>query len=281
MKYSEIYSKSYDENYVQLEAFCKKYFVDAKADSLAFTNTLNELRTLIYSNRAKIFSVTYEKEIEKLVFLFDERYSFYEKNEIDLVLEKKIKKEFNENCHFPKEYHFEKFIEELGKFDASKEISRLLSINNTLFDFIYQLEEFDKFEIKDYRGNLESQPIFKKYRQILYPDPIYQNIIELNEKEIKIFKEDGLDIFNFINKLNKHEETPSYYSYLFNFLKTKGKIVTENKDCSLYRKYVTDLKKITFSRITTYDEKHSDKKNEMDCIFEASLIEFYKQNEQK
>lgn len=285
MKYSEIYSKSYDENYVQLEAFCKNYFVEAKADSRIYIDTLNELINQIYSNRFKIFSVTYDKEIEELVFLFDKKYSLYEKNEIDFVLEKKIKKEFNENCHFPKKYHFEKFIEELGKFDASREISRLLSINYPLFELFYKLNEFNDFEITDYKGNLESQPIFNKYlKTILNIQNEKSNYKDFKTLEKTIFKNDGIDIFNFIiNDLKGiTKENVSFYSKLFHFLQELNKIDTNSEDNVDYRNYIKLISNIkSFSRILPVEKKFSKRKNEIYQKFDESLNKFNIQKNKK
>lgn len=92
---------------------------------------------------------------------------------------------------------------------------------------------------------------------------------------IKIFIEDGEEIFNYILKVYDDRLNPSFFSYLYDFLNTKlKKIRTKGSDSKKYRDYVEEVTKIKMSRIIYSDVNYSAEKSLMFDLFERYFSDY-------
>lgn len=90
---------------------------------------------------------------------------------------------------------------------------------------------------------------------------------------MKIFIDDGEDIFNYILKIYDDQLNPSFFSYLYDFLNTKlHKIRTKGSDNKKYRDYVEEVTKIKMSRIIYSDVNYSAEKSSMFELFDIYFL---------
>lgn len=89
-----------------------------------------------------------------------------------------------------------------------------------------------------------------------------------------IFKEDGLEIFNFIVSKYPKLKTKAFFSYLFFFIKKINKSNIEGNDSVDYRTYILTEFGIEFPRIIYSISEKQSAKEKINILFEKYLIEY-------
>lgn len=94
-----------------------------------------------------------------------------------------------------------------------------------------------------------------------------------NELGLLIFIEDGENVFNFLESNYKKEKNKAFYSYLYQFLQLKSKLVDNIKaDSKEYRDYIIQTKRLkSYSRIIQTNSYSNTTKNKMFEAFENFL----------
>lgn len=104
--------------------------------------------------------------------------------------------------------------------------------------------------------------------------------IEMSSKDISLFKNDGLYIFNCITSNYSEKKNPAFFSYLFFFLKEKDLLkVNSSTDSKKYRDYIFENFNVKFPRIIySVAQKQTERESKMN-EFEDILKNFLKKDE--
>ncbi len=180
--YQNDYEYFYGKYYSGIEFKIKEYLVQCKSDKISFGLACADIKDCL-SNilPEKRNEVTKFKELKKLYELFNNRYSYFEADEINLIFSKKIVPLYNEikASEKPKNYSISKLLQNFAFLNAVKEISRLFQNQNRLFEMHYMLNDFNDFTIKENRGiSLENTDVYISLAKVLYPDNYTQDETE-------------------------------------------------------------------------------------------------------
>lgn len=234
IQYENIYKSYYGAFFNALQKKIKLYFVQKKQEELNFNYSYNTLQSYFIESFPNVKNKFRNfKKLESLLQIFHKKGELYENNIIRNILNREIKIEFDKLKleDKPLNYSFEKLIIDFAKLESTKEISRLLSHNYRLFEYMYELNDFSKFEIKKYNLNIEQTELYKELSNRLFP---------INEEEISFFEDFK---FNDNESINKYSlpfiiaflnEIGFFELKIFNSIqmKSKAKIVAVilNKD---------------------------------------------------
>ena len=169
-KYTTVYSKTFSER----ATFFKEQLIFAKTQNQTFNYTSNTLLKTAYEDLKSDFKHFNEEPLIAIVKLFNNRFSIYEENQITNIIEYKIKP-FISQLENNSSIDLNELICELATHDALKEASRIFNNNYNLYQLMYTLNDFRKFELKKYKGSLENYPIYIKLRAKVYPEKKSKN----------------------------------------------------------------------------------------------------------
>lgn len=263
MNYQEIYADFYSKYCHKVEVLIKAFFIKRKSQKRTFNDTYNTVIMYLSNEVNKKHIFEKNQSLKELYLLFGKRYSFYEINEEQEIFENELKTAFNkiDLSSLPINYNYIKLIKDIAIVEAINEISRLLSNNNRLFDMMYKLNEFDDFEIKQYKGiALDDTPVFKELHQKLYPD-YYNDTTEITALNISaevnqqnnilsLFK--NIEVYNcFLEYQNYILEYYSDYSYLKKRMEQE-KLIHYHKDNDFMKIVFSDLKLISEKKYNEY-----------------------------
>jgi hypothetical protein len=196
MNYEIIYEDFYFRYYAKVESLIKSFFIKRHNQKKTFGNTINEVTHYSYNDLINQHNLYKNENLKNLHRIFCKRHSIYFIDQVKEIFENEMKTEFDKInvSELPSNYNYPKFIKEVALFEVINEISRLLSVNQQLLKMVYDLNEFDKFEIRVH-GNLalEDYPNFKIMHSKLYPvyydDSFKNEDLGVLEPEITDFKE--------------------------------------------------------------------------------------------
>lgn len=172
MEYNLEYLSKYNQYFENFESAIKLQLINGKEQSLKLGVVCNDLKMHYSNTRIDNLEITKNEKLASLFKIYKSNLDNYENDEINLTLKNHIVAEFNilTSSDLPIEYSIKNFISEIADFYASKEIYRLLSINNKILEMFYELNDFTDFELRDYRGlTIENYPIYKKLYLLLNP----------------------------------------------------------------------------------------------------------------
>lgn len=94
---------------------------------------------------------------------------------------------------------------------------------------------------------------------------------------LRLFTENGEEIFKFIVGKYDDEKNPAFFCYLYRFLKNKLKVIrTRGVDSAKYRRYILKNFNLDMSRVFKSDVAECYTENDMFELFENLVIEFNK-----
>ena len=97
----------------------------------------------------------------------------------------------------------------------------------------------------------------------------------ISNEELAIFKNDGLQVFNFIVNRHHGKKDTAFFSYLYFYLKDNDKLLLYGNDSIDYRNYITKKFKISYKRIQKTDSRNQYKKNDLFILFDKNKDKFY------
>lgn len=119
---------------------------------------------------------------------------------------------------------------------------------------------------------------------------INEKIDELNnftqnrkDNQIKIFKDDGEEIFNFLVSETVEEKNTAFFSYLYLFLRSINKTISKGYQNKAYREYVLSTSSIvnsSYKSIQKTSEKDNSKQYNVVKQFKINLKKYYSLNEE-
>ncbi len=168
MDYQTNYTNTYNQTFLKREAFFKEQLVLAKQLNQTFNYTSNTLLKNSYEFLTSKIDHFMEEPYLEIMILFNNRFSMYEDNRIKNIMEYKIEP-FVAALDHNTTINLNEIIGKIAELDAIKEASRIFSNNYNLDKFMYILNDFKKFELKEYPGPLENYPIYIKLRDKVYP----------------------------------------------------------------------------------------------------------------
>lgn len=259
MDYQKIYQDFYSRYYDKAELLTKRFFLKHKSKKKTFGDAHNIVTYYLSTDFINKHHLKENKVLTDAHRIFERRYTIYETDQIQEIFANEIKTDFEEYdpSKLPFDYNYIKLVKEIAILEVAKEIRRLLSNNSRLLEMMYQLNDFDDFEIRKYDGiSLENTPIFKKLHQIVYPH-LYNQDTGLNAITIptdtegknnflSLFK--NQEVYNCFMDYQKHIiDFYTDYSYLKKRLE-KEKLIHYHKD--------NDFMKIIFEQMKLISEKN-------------------------
>lgn len=213
MDYNLLYKTTYQKYFSLTEKLiknkCKKY----KNEGFTFNHTYNEIQRNSFAYTERINTLLQSKNMLSYSKLFNERFQIFEENYISNIINKRIKPLSVKNKEIT-QFDLEHFIYINAKMDAIKNASRIFSNFNSLFELMFKLNDFRKFELIDYNSSTEHIPLFKKLNEKLYPEPK----VSKSRIPIKVLDEDEYLNVQDVAQLTNYAVTTIYD------LKHKGKI---------------------------------------------------------
>jgi hypothetical protein len=162
MDYAKIYEAFYSKYYTKTEELIKLYFIKCKSENRAFGYAINNVRVYLTDTVKEKHIIFNNKTLGNLHLIFATRFRDYESDEIQSIFANEIKTDFDKisSADLPKDYNYIKFIKDVASLTIINEILRLLQNNSPLFERFYKLNDYQKFEIKEYGDILERTAIF-------------------------------------------------------------------------------------------------------------------------
>jgi hypothetical protein len=194
MNCENIYEGFYAKYYSKAEFLIKNFFVKRHSQKKTFGNSYNEVIHYLSNDFVKKHNLYKNENLENAYRIFCKRHSIYFIDEVHEIFENEIKIEFDKinASELPANYTYLKFIKEIALIEALREVSRVFSNNARLLSMVYELKEFDKFEIRVH-GNLalEDYPNFKILHSKLYPKQL-EIIVE--NVQVEVFDSEEIDL---------------------------------------------------------------------------------------
>lgn len=217
--YIKIYEENYAKSEISAEKEIKKKYIEFKVkgrNHLKATNVI--LKDFDKENQNSILK---KDPYNNLRHLFINRLDEFDKKNQMNVIHEIIFPKFNEldNDFFA---NFEKFIVELAVFNARFDIYNEFSNNIDFYAFLFELNDFKDFKIKDFKINQDME-IYERYRL---------KVSKINNPELYLntIRED-----KYISSSNL--KGPAKPTNNFNFSDHKKKIIT---DKSFYNQLSTN-----------------------------------------
>jgi hypothetical protein len=171
MDYAKIYEDFYSKYYTKTEGLIKSYFIKCKSEKRPFGHAIYKIRIHLADTILKKQVILDYNALKSAHQIFVYRFSAYESDEIQSIFANEIKIAFNKisSADLPKDYNYIKFIKDVASLTIINEILRLLQNNSPLFDRFYNLNDYQKFEIKEYGDILERTAIYIEIDSRIYP----------------------------------------------------------------------------------------------------------------
>lgn len=173
MNYQQEYNSFYTDYYSLIERKIKHFLITEKTKKKNVDIVLNQLNQYLFSNVPKLLNVIENIDLKNLLQLFEKRNNLYEEDQINLILSNEIRTSFDAIPieQLPVNYTFDKLLKEIAIQSAVEDITHLLNKNRNLFVLFYRLNDFSKFEIKEYKGiSIEDTPLFIELNTIANPE---------------------------------------------------------------------------------------------------------------
>lgn len=170
MDHNQLYETNYKQYFSFAEQFIKAKCIKYKNEGYSFNHTYNEIQKN-GSDYCKLINAKLQSDqFAQYASLFNKRYQIFEENHIINIIEKKIKPLLKKNKQFKKEV-IDQLIYNQAKYDALKSALRIFSKYSRLYDLMFILNSFNKFELVKYGCQVENVPLFKKLIEKVYPTP--------------------------------------------------------------------------------------------------------------
>lgn len=170
MDYNLLYETTYKKYFSLAEKILKAKCIKYKNEGVSFNYTYNEIQKNSYAYSKQINEKLLQEKLAPYSKLFSERYQIFDEDCILNVIEKRIIPLLKKNKQTSK-ISLEEFVYTYAKLDAIKSASRIFSNFNRLYELIFKLNDFNKFELVEHKCSVENIPLFIKLREKIYPTP--------------------------------------------------------------------------------------------------------------
>lgn len=172
MDYLDIYNKNYSSAFSKAEEMIKQKLIACKEEKRDATFALNQSRGFLESyNQNSI--IAKNRSLTNLESVFQQSLGYYSEDRILRTLKNEITQFYNKltSDDLPENYSFLIMIADLADYRGTKEVLRLFQNQFTLYQMMYELNDFNQFKIEDY-GNINYQdtPLFKELKNRRYPN---------------------------------------------------------------------------------------------------------------
>lgn len=240
MDYLEIYNESFTIAKLKGETITRESLESLKKEkrnsNFAYNRTLELLETHI-----KKSIISENENLTNLERYFQQTLSSYDEDAIEFTLKKEITSFYNKltSNDLPKDYSFSLMIKDLAEYRGLNEIARLFRNQSTLYEMMYNLDDFSHFKIENY-GNIhyEDTPLFNELRERLYPNEGQTDVknITSNTPSSVIFgiSPDGQTLYPF-NSINTDEESllteeeTAVLIYIYNKIQQEKIIISQSQ----------------------------------------------------
>lgn len=213
MDYNKLYNNTLNSYLSISEKLLKRNLIKLKNIGYTYDYSYRELSNQVshYKQRA-LNNIPVARKSEYLT-LFNDREIMFEDDAITKILNHKIIPLLKKNNQ-QKSFNLEGFIKSIAIYDAISKTANLFSNYHPIYKLMYELNNFKKFEIKNYGGSVYNTPLYKQLGEKLYPTP------KPSKAPIKK-NEDMEDIFLSVKEVSEltNYAVPTIYD-----LRHKGKI---------------------------------------------------------
>lgn len=168
MDYNLLYENTYEKYFSLAEKLIKENCIKYKNEGFAFNYTYNKIQKNSLAYTESINNILQNEKMVSYSKLFSERFQIFEDDVILNIIDKRIKPLLIKNKDLA-QFNLEHFVYTNAKIDAIKSASRIFSNFNRLFELMFKLNDFRKFNLIEYKSNVENIPLFNKLRERLYP----------------------------------------------------------------------------------------------------------------
>lgn len=199
MDYYKIYTEQYDNNYTVEQNLIKNELITYKEKNREFTFAHNAISKSIYEKN-EMNIINKNSSLRELYHHFIASRSGYSEDFTRLSLENEAIEKYNsiDSIDLPSEYSFKLFTRDLALLMSATEINRLFSNHRSLFEMMYELNNFKNFEIKTYDNiAIEDTQLFQKLHKKLYPNQYLKLVKATGEIQTSKYEDVEFEISKF------------------------------------------------------------------------------------
>lgn len=176
MQHIDNYNYFYTKYYSKAELLIKNYLLKNKKFKLNYHYSIPKIQNFINKYLEELFT---DEKLKLNSKEFRKMWDFYECDKIEECLNYEMKQIFFDNQRVHNrpitpteqfEISYNRYVKELAIQEVLTEILYLLTANSSILEMQYKLNDFSKFDIRDYGlMRLEDTEIFKSLSNKLYP----------------------------------------------------------------------------------------------------------------
>ena len=168
MDYNLLYETTYENYFSLAEKLIQKNCLKYKNEGYAFNYTYNEIQKSSFAYTESLNKTLQNEKMVPYSKLFSERFQIFDEDYILNVIDKRITPLLIKNKE-ASQFSLEHFMYTNAKIDAIKNASRIFGNFNRLFELMFKLNDFRKFELIEYTSTVENIPLFHKLKERVYP----------------------------------------------------------------------------------------------------------------
>ena len=170
MDYNKLYNTTLN-NYLSIaEKLLKRNIIKLKNIGYTFDYTYDQLSGQVSYYKHRSLNNISEASKSEYLTLFNDREIMFEDDAINKILNHKIIPLLKKNNQL-KGFNLEDFIKSIAIYDAVRKTANLFNNYHPIYKLMYDLNNFKKFEIKNYGGSAYNTPLYKQLGEKVYPTP--------------------------------------------------------------------------------------------------------------
>jgi hypothetical protein len=261
MGFGNFFIQNRKEYHLRDEVYAEMYFLD--------TEKIKTQSELPYHINKIEYELNSEQNVGAKFYILEKYYKIYQSKIKNLELFG-LYQNINSSCGCNDFYEY--YVADLDEVEGYEGI----------FDYLRGLDRFYNLEtLKEW----ENMYLVREVCQfcLVKMKELRQLNTDIDLKEIqdalaqKIFKDDGLKIFEHIVLKYQETKTRAFFSYLYFFLQSESKITTDKVDNEKYKKFVVNREYLPdFGKIQQSVSKSQGEKYIMDSVFRELLKSYSK-----
>lgn len=205
-----LYSKTYKQLFDLGTDKIKKQLIDHKSVHSNFIHAHNTI--LLKFEDFKKERRLIKKPYDELYYLFKNRLDLLEEEYQYTIIPNALFQRFIE-LNNDESYSFSQFVVELASFNADAELLRIFRNYSSIYEMMYEVNNFDDFELIEYKQLPESVPLFKKYHEIIYGKKESLEETPFNFQILKGYKSNFERIYNMLTNDYIDEKKTTYADF--------------------------------------------------------------------
>ena len=206
VNYYKIFQKNYEESIKRHAEIIKQNYKKGRVEGDAENLTYNNVLKNCILNKKGNLEISSQK-FSKIISTYNNRGSLTHKDFPNRIFTKFLKPIYDELKISKSNYSFVKLLKELAEYQAFARLSSNYSHNSQIYKMMYDLNDFNEFDVSIYYSSVESTPLFKKLHKRCFPKS-YKKVENDEQKNRK------KKINSFLLKKECHKNLNDLYDYL-------------------------------------------------------------------